>query len=323
MEENDLPDEFFELAPDELFEAVVQYSTSSGASASMLTDGLTVVDRNAVQICDTAPEVKAETPALADEPDDPVDSCDELEHELVANQAVVPANSAEQFRLHRRVHEPAGYTLYKTSVALPVLTAHRPKQRLSTGEVADVLVAWFRCKHCANEPSSFKTAMLQIAGCLREATDEGRLAQKDRLAVILPLLTSTYKKLFDRKAASISSELKAEISRIVLRSKCKNCGNGFVPSDQSLYDSDANGVEVVVGKKSYNTRDFCEARCEQRWQCFRCRCGRPLQKGRWGWLDPKCSSCGVGRPVLSRLEMNNLLSGLDRHHHVKHFYPRF
>ena len=90
----------------------------------MLTDGLTVVDRNTVQICDTAPEVKVDTPALADEPDDPMDSCDELERELVANQAVVPTNSAQQFQLQRRVHEPVGYMLYKASVELPVLNTH-------------------------------------------------------------------------------------------------------------------------------------------------------------------------------------------------------
>ena len=183
----------------------------------------------------------------------------------------------------------------------------------------------FRCKFGETEPSSFKSAVLQIAGCLREAVSEGRLIQKDRLSLILPLLTAAYKMLFGRKAPSISTELKDEISRIVLQSKCcKNCGESFVPSDQSLYDSDANGVEVVVGKKAYDSRSFCEARCEQRWQCFRCRCGRPLLKDALGlWLMPRCSTCGVGRPILSRLETDNLLSGLDRHHHVKQFYPRF
>ena len=41
------------------------------------------------------------------------------------------------------------------------------------------------------------------------------------------------------------------------------------------------------------------------------------------WINPRCSMCGVGRPVLGCLEMDNILSGLDRHHHVKQFYPRF
>ena len=324
MEEQDLPDEFFEMPSDELFEAVTRYNPSSGASVPMLTDGLTLVDRSTVQICEAAHEVKADTPALTDEPDDPVDSCDELERELVAaNQAVVPTNAAEQFQLQRRVHEPSGYMLYKTSAALPVLIAHPPKQRTSADELTDVLVEWFHRKHGRTEPSGFKVAILQIAECLREAADEGQLPQKDRLSLILPLLTAAYKKLFGRKAPSISTELKDEISRIVLHSKCKNCGASFVPSDQSLYGSDAKGVEVVVGKKSYNTLTFCEARCEQRWQCFRCRCGRPLQRGRLGWFDPKCSTCGTGRPILGFTEMDNLLRGLDRHQHVKQYYPRF
>ena len=345
MEDNDLPDEIFELPADQLIDAVTQYSTSHGASAPMLTDGLTVVDRNTVQICDAHPrsmpadkliEVVTEysnsggasasmpgdgltsnhpagppttygpegleTPALADEPDDPVDSCDELERELIANQAVVPTNSAEQFRLQRRVHESAGYTLYKTSVGLPILTAHRPMHKMSPDDVAEILVTRFHEKHGETEPGSFTVAMLQIAGCLKDAITEGRVAQKDRLSTILPPLTATYKKLFGRKAASISNELKGEISRILLHSKCKNCGQGFVPLDQSLYGSDENGVEVVVDQRSYNSREFCEERCEQRWLCFRCQCGRPLQKGRFGlWLNPRCSMCGVGRPVFGRL----------------------
>ena len=336
MEENDIPTEISDLPVEELFDAVIQYSASADASASVQSDGLAVVDRNSVELCDAAPEGEhpqhaagppttygpgeAETPALADEPDDPMDSCDELERELIANQAVVPTNSAEQFQLQRREHEPAGFALYKTAAGLPVLTVHRPKQTMSTDEVVAVLVERFRRKHRETEPTSFKGAMLQIAGCLREGIDEGRLAQKDRLSTILPLLQAAYKKLFDRKAASISTELKDEISRIVLPSKCKNCGGSFVPSDPSLYDSDG----AVVDKKAYNTRDFCEARCEHRWQCFRCRCGRPLQKDRMGlWLMPRCSMCGVGRPILSRREMDNVLSGLDRHHQVRQFYPRF
>ena len=311
MEDNDLPDEFFELPADQLIDAVTHYSTSSSASASMLTDGLTVVDRNAMQICDAAPEVNTETPALVDEPDDHVDSCDELERELIANQEAAPTNSAEQFRLQRQVHEPAGYMLYKTSVELPVLTAYRPRQTMSTDDVAEILVTRFHKKHGKTEPSTFKDGMLQIAGCLQEAVNEGRVAQKDRLSTILPPLTATYKKLFGRNAPStISNELRGEISRILLHSKCKNCGQSLVPSDQSLYDSDANGVEVVVGQRSYNSREFCEERCEQRWQCFRCLCGRPLQKGRLGWLDSKCSMCRVGRPVFGRLEMDYLRSGL-------------
>ena len=327
MEERDLPDEFYELPPDELLEAVTQYDASGGASATTPTDGLAIVDRNTVQVCDAAPAGPPtiygpgglETPVLADEPDDPIDSCDELERELlVANQAVVPTNSAEQFRLQRREHEPAGFALYKTAVGLPVLVAHRPKQRMHADEVVAILVGWFHRKHSANEPGSFKGAMLQIAECYREAVDADRLAQRDRVSVILPLLQAAFKKLFDRKAASISTELKDEISRIVLQSRCKNCGGSFVPSDQSLYDSDG----IVVNKKAYNTRDFCEARCEHRWQCFRCRCGRPLTKDRMGlWLMPGCSMCGVGRPILSRSQTDNVLSGLSINH--RQFYPRF
>jgi len=293
---------------------------------------LAIVDRNTVQVCDTAPVGPPtiygpgglETPVLADESDHPVDSCDELERELIANQAVVPTNSAEQFQLQRRKHEPAGHALYKTATGLPVLIAHLPKQKLSIDDVAGVLADQFRRKHGTNEPSGFKDAMLQIAECYREAVDADRLAQKDRLSIILPLLTAAYKKLFNRKAASISTELKDEISRVVLQSKCKNCGGSFVPSDPSLYGSD-DGVQVVVGKKAnYNTRDFCEQRCEQRWQCFRCMCGRPLQKDRMGlWLMPRCSMCGVGRPILSRSQMDNVLSGLDINHQVRQFYPRF
>ena len=340
MDENDIPDEICQLPVDELFEAVIQYSTSGGASASVPSDGLMVVDRNTVELC-AAPEDDraqhptgppttygpggAETPALADEPDDPMDSCDELERELVANQVVAPSNSAEQLLLlQRRAHEPFGYMLFKTSVKLPVLTVSHPKQRVTADEAADVLVEQFRSKHGETQPGSYTTALMQIAGCFRDAVDDGRLAQKDRLSLILPTLTAAYKKLFERKAASISTELKDEISRIVLQSKCKNCGGSFVPSDQSLYGSDANGVEVVVGKMDYDTRNFCEERCEQRWLCFRCQCGRPLQKGRFGlWLNPRCSMCGVGRPVFGRLEMENILSGLDRNHHVRQFYPRF
>ena len=127
--------------------------------------------------------------------------------------------------------------------------------------------------------------MLKIARCYRELVDEGQLAQKDRMSRILPLLTGAYKKLFDRKAASICGELKAEIARIVLNSKCKLCGGTFVPSDQSLYGSDADGQEVVVGKKSYNTRDFCESRCEVNWQLRRCTCGRPLTMGFLGGVE--------------------------------------
>ena len=325
MEESNLPDEIIDLPPDELFDAVVQYGASGGASTPMLTDGLTTVDRNAVQLCDAAledgPPATSETPGPAD---DPVDSCDELERELVANQATAPQNSARQFQLERRAHEPFGYLLYKTSVELPVLTAHHPKQKLSTNEAADVLVEQFHRKYGETEPGSFNGAMLQIAECHREAVDEGRVAQKDRLSLILPLLTATYKTLFDRKAASISPELSDQISRIVLRSKCKNCGQNFVPSDQSIYDSDADGNQVAIGKKTYNTLNFCEARCEQRWQCFRCMCGRPLERGRFGlWINPRCSRCGVGRPVYSFREMDNILSGLDPHWEVRRFYPRF
>ena len=338
MEENDIPDEICDLPVDELFDAVIQYSTSGGASASVPSDGLAVVDRNTVELCDAAPGDETsrhaagppttygpggpETPALAD---DPVDSCDELERELVANQTVAaPPNPAEQLRLQRRVHEPFGYVLFKNAVEVPVLTVSHPKQRLTADEVADVLVEQFRKKYAEAEPGSFKTAVLQIAGCFRDAVDEGRLSQRDRLSTILPMLTAAYKKLFGRKAASISTELKDEISRIVLQSKCKNCGGSFVPSDQSLYDSDENGVEIVIGKRHYDSLSFCEARCEQRWQCFRCRCGRPLQPGRLGlWFKPKCSMCGVGRPMMGFTEMNNILSGLDRHHQVRQFYPRF
>jgi len=323
MEENDLPDEIIELPLDELFEAVTQYSTSGGASTSALTDGLTLVDRNTVQICDTAPEVKVDTLTLTDEPDDPADSCDELERELVANQAVVPTNAAEQFQLQRRVHEPYGHMLYRTSAELPIMVAHRPKQTMTADEMAEVLAQWFLQKHGETEPSSFKGAMLQLAASYRELVDEGRLTQRDRISAILPGLTAAYKKLFNRKAPTISTELKDEISRIVLRSKCKNCGSTFVPSDQVIYGSDADGNETVVGKKVYNTRDFCQAQCEQRWQCFRCMCGRPMSPGKFAWLDPKCSRCGVGRPVMGRVELENILAGLDPHHHVKQFYPRF
>ena len=85
MEEHDLPDEFYELPPDELLEAVTQYDASGGASATTLTDGLAIVDRNTVQVCAAPvgpPTIYGpgglETPILADEPDDPVDdSCDE------------------------------------------------------------------------------------------------------------------------------------------------------------------------------------------------------------------------------------------------------
>jgi hypothetical protein len=334
MDENDIPDEIYQLPVDELFDAVIQYSTSGGTSAAVPSDGLAVVDRNTVEICDAAPEGEhptgppttygpvgheTETPVLAG------DSCDELERELVGRQAVAPpSDPAEQLRLQRRAHESSGYVLFRASVKMPGLTASHPKQRVTVDEAADVLVEQFRKKYGETGSGSFSTALLQIAGCFRDAVDEGRLAQKDRLSLILPVLTVAYKKLFERKAASISTGLKDEISRIVLRSKCKNCGGNFVPSDQSLYDSDANGVEVVVGKRNYDTRNFCEERCEQRWQCFRCRCGRPLQPGRFGlWINPRCSMCGVGRPVLGRLEMDNILSGLDRHHHVKQFYPRF
>jgi hypothetical protein len=324
-----------------------------------LTDALMVVDRNLVQICDAHPRsmpadklievvASASTPVddlavggdtvqsdnhTAGQPtiygppastDDPEDSCDELERELVAaNQAVVPTNSAEQFRLQRRVHEPAGYMLYKTSVGLPVLTVHRPMQKMSPDDLAEILVTRFRQKHGETEPGSFKNAMLQLTGCLQDATREGRVAQKDRLSTILPPLTAAYKKLFNRKAASLNDEVKGEISRILLRSRCKNCDQSFVPSDTSLYGSDAAGVEVVVGQRSYNSREFCGERCEQRWHCFRCQCGRPLQKGRLGWLTPRCSMCGVGRPVYGRVEMDNIFSGLDRHHHMRQFYPRF
>jgi hypothetical protein len=358
MEDNDLPDEVFDLPAEKLIDAVTHYSTSRGTSAPRLTDALMVVDRNLVQICDTRPtsmpvdkliEVVASAspvdelevggnivqsdnhtagpPTIYGPPastDHPEDSCDELERELVAaNQAVVPTNSAEQFRLQRRVHEPVGYMLYKTSVGLPVLTAHRPMHKLSTDDVAEILVTRFRQKHGETEPGSFKDAMLQITGCLQDAIREGRVAQKDRLSVILPPLTAAYKKLFNRKAASLNDEVKGEISRVLLRSRCKNCDQSFVPSDTSLYGSDAAGVEVVVGQRSYNSREFCGERCEQRWHCFRCQCGRPLQKGRLGWLTPRCSMCGVGRPVYGRVEMDNILSGLDRHHHVRQFYPRF
>ena len=332
MEENNIPDEVADRPMDELFEAVTEYSASGGASASAPSDGLMLVDRNTVQICDAAPDVQyptgppttygpggVERPALADEPDDPVDSCDELERELVANQTVVPVDPTELSLLYRRMNEPAGYALYVTSV--PVLIAHRPMQRLSPDEAAEVLAEQFRKKHGAAEPGAFKDAMLKIAECYREAVDAGLLAQRDRVGLILPPLTVAYKKLFDRKAASICAELKGEIARIVLHSKCKNCGASFTPSDQSIYDTDENGVEVAIGKKHYNTRDFCEARCEQRWQCFRCKCGRPLQKGRTGtWLMPRCSMCGVGRPMVDFAAMNNILSGVAPNWEVRQFY---
>ena len=127
----------------------------------MPTDGLLAIDRNTVQICAAPPEHNAETPALADEPDDPMDSCDELEQQLVAYHKDTPENLGGRLRDQRRVHEPAGYFLYKHSDVLPVLTAHRPKQTMSTDDVADVLVERFHHKHGAVEPTSFKGAMLR------------------------------------------------------------------------------------------------------------------------------------------------------------------
>lgn len=337
MEKNDLPDEICDLPPDELCDAVVEYSNSSRTTAPMLTDGLVTVDRHTVQLCDAQPD-SSDGLALADRPsssssappadhDDPVDSCDELEKELVAYNNATQEDSGEFSRIARREHESAGLLLFKPddSGELPVLTAHHPKQKKSADDVAEVVKERYQHKHGTDEPPNFKSAMLQIAGCYRELVDEGRLVQQDRLSrMILPALTEAYRKLFRRKAASISEELKKEIVKIVLNNKCKQCGKTFCPSDPMLYGCDARGNEVAASKKAYNTRDFCEQRCEDLYKIFRCKCGRPLQKGTLGWLNAKCSTCGPRKSLpMSFTEMNNLLSGVARNFDVKRFYPTF
>ena len=330
MDDHNIPDEVCNLPVDELHDAVIQYSTSGGTSAAASTDGLAIVDRNVVEICDVhmGPTGPPTTygPAAGQTIESPADdSCDELERELVKNQtSVPPSDPAEQVRLQRREHKTPGYALFRTST-MPGLSASSPKQRVTLDESADILVEQFHEKYGTGAGAgSFSTSMLQIAACYRAAVDDGRLGQKDRLSTILPMITTSYKRLFERKAAAVSTELKDGITRIVLRSKCKNCGCGFVPSDQSIYGLDDNGAEVVVGKKGFDTRNFCGDRCEQRWQCFRCQCGRPLQPGRFGlWINPKCSMCAVARPVLSFRERDNILAGLDKNHQIKQYYPRF
>jgi hypothetical protein len=336
MEKNDLPDEILDLPADELCDAVVEYSNSACTTAPMLTDGLVTVDRHTVQLCDAQSDEPDSSDGLAlagrsssssappTNHDDPVDSCDE-ERELVAN-SVNQEDSDEFSRRARREHETAGFLLYQHggSGELPVLTAHHPKAKMSADDVAEVVKERYHCNNGVEEPPNFKSAMLQIAECYRELVNEGQLIQKDRVALILPTLTETYRKLFRRKAASVSEELKREIARTVLNCKCKQCGKTFCPSDPMLYGSDARGNEVAVGKKAYNTRDFCEQRCEDLYKVFRCKCDRPLQKGTLGWLNAKCSTCGPRRSLpMSFTEMDNLLSGLHRHHHVHCFYPTF
>ena len=331
MEEHDIPDEVCNLPVEQLHDAVIQYSTSGGASTAASSDGLAIVDRNVVEICDVhmGPTGPPTTygPAAGQKIESPADdSCDELERELVKNQTrEPPSDPAEQVRLQRREHKTPGYALFRASTT-PTLSASSPKQRVTLDESADILVEQFHEKYgdTGAGAGSFSTSMLQIAACYRAAVDDGRLGQKDRLSTILPMITTSYKRLFERKAAAVSTELKDNLTRIVLRSKCKECGSGFVPSDQSIYGLDDNGVEVVVDKKGFDTRSFCGDRCEQRWQCFRCQCGRPLQPGRFGlWIKPKCSMCAVARPMLSFRERDNILAGLDKNHHTKQCYRRF
>ena len=91
MEEHDIPDEVCNLPVEQLHDAVIQYSTSGGASTAAPSDGLAIVDRNVVEICDLhmGPIGPPTTygPAAGQTIDPPADdSCDELERELVKNQ---------------------------------------------------------------------------------------------------------------------------------------------------------------------------------------------------------------------------------------------
>ena len=334
MEKNDLPDEISDLPVDELCDAVVRYSASGRTTAPMLTDGLVTVDRHTVQLCDASDGSDGLAPvgrsssssAPPTDHDDPVDSCDELEKELVAYNNVTQEDSGEFSCIARREHESVGFVLYDPGNAgkLPVLIAHRPKQKMSNDDVAEVVKERYHRNNGTEDPP-FKSAMLQIGECYRGLVNEGQLTQKDRVALILPALTETYRLLFRRKAPPVSDELKKEIAQIVvLNSKCKQCGETFCPSDPMLYGPGARGNEVPVVKKAYNTRDFCEQRCEDLYKVFRCKCDRPLQKGRMGWFDAKCSTCGPRKTLpMSFTEMSNILSGVHRHQHVKIFYPPF
>jgi hypothetical protein len=329
MEDNNFPDEFFDLPSEDLCEAVVEYARSGCASAPMLADGLVTVDRHAIELCDVpfraVPIDKPdEVMGGSDDCEDAVDSCDELARDLAVTNLDPKKESFEEMsRRMRRENEPAGFLFYKEdSGKLPILTAHVPKQKMSTDDVAEALKERFQSTHGAVEPANFQSAMLQIAGFYRVLVDEGHLVQKARLPLILPALTEAYKKLFNRKAASIPNELKKELTQIVLNNKCKNCGGTFCPSDTSLYGSDAAGNEIVVGKKAYNTRDFCELRCEQRSAMFKCKCGQQMKPHKvFGWLKAKCPVCGPNtRPACSFRHMDNLLSGLDPNFEVKRFY---
>jgi hypothetical protein len=327
MEENKLPDDFFDLPNEDLCDAVVQYAKSDCPTAPMLTDGLVTVNPHNIELCDAQScaipidnsDGLALTSSGSADNDDAVDSCDELARDLaVPNDDA--KQSSEEFTLRlRREQEPAGFLFYPGgSGKVPILTAHVPKQKISTDEVAEALKEKYRQKHGSDEPANFQTAMLQVAGVYRELVDDGKLAQKDRLSRIQPVLTETYKKLFRRKAASFSNDLKKDITRIVINTKCKHCGKTFCASDPLQYGSDADGNAVVVGKKTYNTRDFCEQRCEQRSLMFKCKCGKQLNLHKvFGLLKAKCPDCGPNTQCAGSLRD---MDSQSVRHEVKRFY---
>ena len=142
------------------------------------------------------------------------------------------------------------------------------------------------------------------------------------MAPIVEILEVAYRFVFNRvvKFASLADELKRCIQSIVLKSACGGCGEPFATRDPREYASDKAGNAVVVGRATYDTTKYCQSRCEQRALMLKCRCGRPLTRGRLGWVDATCSRCKANtRFNYSVTQMDNLFAGVPLDFHLNKY----
>lgn len=306
-QQTNLPDEIYDLPCPELCSTILELIAPDGtlkiSTAPMLTTDVQLVEHRSVAICDAAST------------------------DLVVDGECV-GELSEMLRKRRRVEEPFGYLFYTPTAndEVPILKVQKPKQRLRVGEVVKLIVHAYLHKHgCVT--ISHEECLLNIARVYRDLVDKGTCAQKDRMSLIAGFLEQAYRPLSGAtlKFQSLPDDLKKKVQCIVLRNKCQTCEATFSPRDPVTYGSDATGTAVPVSTAAYDTIAFCSQRCCDRAGMFKCKCGRRMQPHpRMGWLGAKCPHCGPKTVFrYSFIEMDNLLAGLDRHHHVRRFLPSF